>query len=63
MACCNPLALDIGEWVEHAVVRVHGWQSVLGQLVIHQLHNLVHASIIVTPITDNLKHIQKYNNK
>ncbi len=50
------------EWVEHAVMRVYGWQAVLLQLLLYNLYKALHALIIVSPITDDLKHKQIVSN-
>ena len=55
MASCDAPLLLLGEGVEHAVVRVHRGQPVLGQLLVHHLHNLTHAILVVGPVTGNLR--------
>ena len=53
------LSLCVCKRIEHAVVRVDRWQSILSQLVVDELHNLGHSCLIVTPVTDNL-HVMLY---
>ena len=50
----DALALFMCEGVEHAVVGVHGRQAILGQLTLDDLHQLLHAAIVVRPVTHNL---------
>jgi len=50
----NALALFVCERVQHAVVGVHGRQAVLGQLTLDDLHQLLHAAVVVRPVTHNL---------
>lgn len=54
MACGNALPLRVGEWIQHAVMRMNRGKSVLGQLLINQLYYLGHAGLVVTPVTDDL---------
>ena len=55
MAASYPLPLFWGERVEHGVVRMDGREAILGQLLIDQVHYLLHTTLIVTPVTHNLK--------
>lgn len=55
MALGNCLAEVVGEWVEHAVVRVHRGQAVLVQLVSHDANQLLHPFVIVCPVANNLE--------
>ena len=57
----DPPLLVLGERVEHAVVRVDRGQSVLGQLVVHHLDDLLHPVFIVSPVTRNLRMGQETN--
>ena len=54
MSGSDALALFVRERVEHAVVGVHGRQAVLGQLTLDDLHQLLHAAVVVRPVTHNL---------
>ena len=55
MASSYPLPLFGGERVEHGVVRMDRWETILGQLLINQVHYLLHTTLIVAPVTHNLK--------
>lgn len=55
MALGNGLAETVGERVQHAVVRVHRRQAVLVELVGHDAHQLLHALVVVCPVTDDLE--------
>jgi hypothetical protein len=55
MASSNTLPLLRGERVKHRVVRVDRRETILSQLLINQVHYLLHTTLIVTPVTHNLK--------
>lgn len=61
MSLCNCLAETVREGVEHAVMGMHGWQAVLIQLISHNAHQLLHALIIVSPVTYNLRTRAQYD--
>merc|ERR1719397_1964637 len=45
----------VRQGVEHGVVRVHGGKPVLLQLIRNNVHNLLHPSAVICPVTDNLQ--------
>ncbi len=47
--------------VEHAVMGMHRWQTVLLQLISHNGHQLLHALIVVGPVTYNLRTRAQYD--
>lgn len=55
MSLCNCLAETVRKRVQHAVMGMHRWQTVLLQLISHNAHQLLHAFIIVGPVTYNLR--------
>jgi len=52
----DALALGMTQRVQHAVVWMDGRKSVLVQLILHDVDQLLHPSIVVRPITDDLTH-------
>jgi len=54
MACSDALALGMTQRIQHAVVWVDGRQPVLIQLILYDVHQLLHPTVIVRPITDDL---------
>ena len=55
MPGCDALALLVCQRVEHAVVGVNGRQSVLGQLTLYDLDQLLHTMVVVRPVAHNLQ--------
>ena len=54
VASGNALALSMSEWIEHRVVRMNARQSVLVQLILHYVNQLLHPTVILRPVTDYL---------
>lgn len=59
----DAFALGVCQRVQHAVVRMHRGQTVLLQLVLHNLHQLLHALVVICPITHNLHTPAQAHNK
>lgn len=55
MSLCNGLAETVREGIQHAVMGMHRWQAVLLQLISNNAHQFLHALVIISPITYNLK--------
>ena len=51
----NALALGMTQWIQHTVVRVNRWQAVLIKLILYDVNQLLHTTVVVRPITDDLK--------
>lgn len=51
----NSLSEAVRQRVQHAVVRVHGREPVLLQLVCNDTDQLLHPLVIVGPVTNNLE--------
>ena len=61
MASSYPLPLLRRERVEHRVMRVDRWKTILGQLIINQINYLLHTTLVITPVTNNLKQGRVHN--
>jgi len=50
----DALALGMTQRVQHAVVGMDGRKTVLVQLILHNVNELLHPRIVVRPVTDDL---------
>jgi len=50
----DALALGMTQRVQHAVVGMDGRKTVLVQLILHNVNELLHPSVVVRPVTDDL---------
>lgn len=49
----------VAQRVQHGVVRVHGRQPVLLQLLGHDAHQLLHARLVVGPVAHDLQAVRQ----
>ena len=59
MPSCDGFSEGVRQRVEHAVVRVHGGQTVLLELFGYDGHQTLHPVFIVGPVTYNLHDEEK----
>ena len=55
MSCSNIFPHFMVQWIQHTMVWVDRWQSVLLQLFTDDLYQLLHSFIVVRPVTNNLE--------
>ena len=54
MSGSDALALGMTQRVQHAVVGMDGRKTVLVQLILDNVNELLHPSVVVRPVTDDL---------
>ena len=59
MTCSNCFAEVMAKWVKHGMVRMDRRKAVLVKLLSHNADQLLHASLIISPVTNNLQAVSQ----